>query len=58
MLDRTLEFATRLVGDVSSEKREFDPKSVSAPLLNLVEVAAVGIEWVVCFFGGPIVVHT
>jgi hypothetical protein len=37
---------------VASEEHEFDPKSVLAPLLNLVEVAAVGIG----FFGGPTVV--
>jgi hypothetical protein len=30
------------------------PRFVSAPLLNLVGVAAVGIEWIVGFFGGPV----
>jgi hypothetical protein len=51
-LDERLEDATRLVQAIPSEQQFLDPLTVSAPLLNLVEVAAVGIEWVVGFFGG------
>jgi hypothetical protein len=38
----------------AKEKRTALPRSavLPAPLLNLVEAAAVGIEWVVGFFGG------
>ena len=54
--DEPLKDATRLVQAVASEEHFLDPLPIPAPLLNLVEVAPVGIEWVVGFFGRPVVV--
>jgi hypothetical protein len=55
--DEPLKDATRLVQAVASEEHFLDPLPVFAPLLNLVGAAAIGIEWIVGFFGGPVVVN-
>jgi hypothetical protein len=44
MLVRPLEDAARLVEVVAGIEQQHDPQPVPAPLLNLVEVAALGIE--------------
>ena len=47
MLDRPLKDAARLVEVVARIQHQLDPQPVPAPLLDLVEVAVVGIERVV-----------
>jgi len=47
VLDRPLKDAARLVEVVARIQHQLDPQPVPAPLLDLVEVAAVGIERVV-----------
>jgi len=54
MLDGPLKDAPRLVEVVAGVEHELDPQSVLAPLLDLVEVAPVGVGWVVGFFVGPV----
>jgi hypothetical protein len=39
---------------VRGAQQFLDPQTVLAPLLYLVEVVAVGIEWIVGFFVGPV----
>jgi hypothetical protein len=42
---------------VPGEQQFLHPLPIPAPLLNLIEVAPVGVERVVCSFMGPVVWH-
>ena len=54
MLDSPIEDAPRLVEVVAAIEHELGSQPISAPLPDLVEVAAVGIERVISFFVGPV----
>jgi hypothetical protein len=54
VLGRPLEDAARLVEAATGVEHKFDPQSVTAPFLDLVEVAAVGVVRVVGFFVGAV----
>jgi hypothetical protein len=54
MLGRSLEDAARLIEIATGVQHELDPQPVPAPLLNLVEVAAVGVVRVVGLLVGPV----
>ena len=54
VLAGSLEDAARFFEAVAGVEHELDPQPVAAPLLDLVEVAAVGIERVVGFLVGPV----
>ena len=54
MLDGVLEDAPRFVKVVARVEHQLNPQPVPAPFLDLVEVAAVGIERVVGLLDSPI----
>src|SRR5690242_21033747 len=55
LLHNLREYALRLVEAAAGIEHELNPQPVAAPLLDLVEIAAVGVEWIVGLLLGPII---
>src|SRR5262249_7755502 len=55
--DEALEDTLRVSRAVPRKQQLGDPLPIPAPLLNLIEVAPVGVERVVGFFVGPVIEH-
>jgi len=57
LVDETLKDKLSLTEAAPSEQQFLNPPPIPAPLLDLVEVAAVRIERIIGFFGGPVSGH-